>query len=142
MQDSNPEGLLAQYNTSLYREVREFERFTVNRVTSTTRDMGLVHDVGEPVNTPYAIWGKIRPIRRFEFERIAGIFDDGSLVLEFRMPMRSKVVRVRDKLELHGVQSRQPRMRYLVTQILPDLTLLIGRALITPIGNEGAPENT
>ena len=142
MQDSNPEGLLVQHNTSFYREVREFERFTIDRVTHTTKDMGLIKNVGVPVNTPFVLYGKIRPVKRFEFERIAGIFDDGSLVFEFRMPMRSKLPHVRDKIEKHGVQSRQPRMRYLVTQILPDLTLLIGRALITPIGNEGEPENT
>lgn len=142
MHDSNPEGLLVQHNTSLYREEREFERFTLLRVTRTTEDQGLMKDAGTPVNTKYVLWGKIRPIKRMERDRIAGRFDDGSLVFEFRQPMGTKVCQVRDKIELHGVQSRQPRMRYLVTRILEDLTLLIGRALITPIGNEGEPQGT
>jgi len=142
MQDSNPEGLLVQHDSSLYREIREFERFTLVRVTHTTKEMGLMEDVGVPKNTRYVIWGKIRPVKRFEFDRIAGIFDDGSMIFEFSMPLRSRVPQVKDRIELHGVQSRQPRMRYLVNQILPDLSITIGRCRITPIGNEGVPENT
>lgn len=142
MHDSNPEGLKVQYDTSLYREVRELQRYTLNRVTYTTHDEGLMKDVGTPVNKKFVVWGKVRNIKRFEFDRIAGIFDDGSLIFEFRQSMGSTIPQVKDKLELHGVKARQPRMRYLVKEVLPSLSIMIGRTLISPIGNEGAPEGT
>lgn len=138
MHDGNPHALAAQHDASLYREVREFERFTLIRVDHTTINRGLMKDVGVPKDIRYVIWGKIRPIKRFEFDRIVGTFDDGSMVLEFNMPLKSKVPQVKDFVELHGVQSRQRRMRYLIKEILPDLSVMIGACLISPIGNEGA----
>ncbi len=141
-QDSNPEGMLAQHNTSLYREEREFERFTLTRTTVAYEDQGMMKNVGEPVYNRYIVWGKIRPVKRFEMDKISGRFDDGSMIMEFRMSMGSNIPQVTDKVELYGTQSRQPRLRYLIKEILPDLSITIGRLLISPIANEGAPEET
>jgi len=135
-----PEQVIIQHDTSEYRDMREFERFTMIRtVASTPYDRGLVEDVTSPVRETYVIWGKIRTRKRFGIEHLQGVFDDGSLILEYKFPMRDKVPQVSDFVELHGVTGRQPRMRYLVNTILPQSSITVGRCVITPVGNEGAP---
>ena len=134
------EDIIVKHDTSEYRDAREFERYTMIRTSaSEPYDRGLVEDVTRPVRNTYVIWGKIRVKKRFELEHVQGVFDDGSLILEYKFPMRDKVPQVNDFVELHGVTGRQPRMRYLVNTILPQSSITIGRCVITPVGNEGVP---
>jgi len=134
------EDTVVKHDTSEYRDIREFERYTMIRtVPSEPYDRGLVENVTYPTRLTYIIWGKIRVKNRFELEHIQGVFDDGAMILEYKFPMRDKVPQVGDFIELHGVTGRQPRVRYLVKEILPQSSITIGRCLITPVGNEGAP---
>jgi len=134
------EDIIIKHDTSEYRDAREFERFTMIRtIASEPYNRGLVKGVTHPVRNPYVIWGKIRVKNRFELEHVQGVFDDGSLILEYKFAMRDKVPQVNDFVELHGVTGRQPRIRYMVNTILPQSSITVGRCLITPVGNEGAP---
>lgn len=132
---ANAEDMIVQHDTSLYREVREFERYIMVRHSQDSQNRGLLEDVRYPVRNKYAIWGRIRPMKMYEQEKVAGKFKDGTLIFEFKMPLRSHVPNVGDYLYV-AVLSRQPRTKYLVSQILSQLSLTIGRCVITPIGKE------
>lgn len=134
MQSSNPHILETDYFTSLLREVDQFERFIMIRHTVEIADRGLIHDVGEDVANRYAIWGRLRPIKLYEQEKISGVFQKGMVAMDFAMPLGSQVPNKGDYIEAHGVQSRQPRQRYRVHTILPQSTVMIGRCIVEPIG--------
>jgi len=129
----NSEDLLIQHETSLYREVREFETFIMVRFSSTVSDHGLIKDVHAPVQTKYAIWGKVRQIKTYEQEKIPGVFKEGSLIFEFKMPLGSNVPQLGDHLLYHGVFAREPRTIYLVQFLFEQASITIGKCVITPI---------
>jgi len=137
----NAEDLLVQHDTSLYREVREFERYIMVRHSADSSNRGLIKDVQHPTRDKYAVWGRIRPMKIYEQEKVAGVFKDGMLILEFKMPLRSQVPQIGDYLHTATI-SRQPRTKFLVSHILPQLSLTIGRCIITPIGTERRMESS
>jgi len=132
MPDSNL--IETQAHASLEREVKEFQRYILIRHTAERSDMGRLHNVGSPVDNKFAIWGKIRTLKRIEHERLSGVYDNGALVFEFAFPLKTLVPQIDDYIEAHGVTNRQPRQRFLIKEIFPDSSMLIGKCIITPIG--------
>ena len=132
MQDSNL--IEAEAHASLEREVKEFQRYILIRHTAVRSDMGGLHNVGSPVDNKFAIWGKIRTMKKIEQERLSGVYVNGMLMFEFAFPLKTLVPQIDDYIEAHGVINRQPRQRFLIKEIFPDSSILIGKCVITPIG--------
>lgn len=132
MQDSN--RILAEAHTSELREILEFERYILIRLSKVVENRGRIKTVGVPVETKYAVWGKIRTAKTYEQEKMSGNYAEGTLVFEFSMPLGTYVPKPGDYVEAHGIVDRQPRTRYLVHEIFPSSSIQIGKCIITPIG--------
>lgn len=132
MQDSN--RILAEAHCSEHRQINEFERFILIRLSKITENHGRIKNVGIPVEVKYAIWGKIRTGKKHELDMMSGNYDTGTLIFEFEQPLGTYVPRVNDYVEAHGVIDRQKRTRFLVREIFPSSSITIGKCVIAPIG--------
>lgn len=132
MQNSNL--IEAQAHASLEREVKEFQRYILIHHSAARSNMGRIHGVGRPVDNKFAIWGKIRTLKKIEHDRLSGVYSTGILMFEFAFPLKTLVPQIGDYIEAHGVVNRQPRQRFLIKEIFPDSSISIGKCIIAPIG--------
>lgn len=127
--------ILARNSAHWDKVLTKYARFILIRQTSTTSDIGMVEDVETPVDNRYAIWGKLRSLKVYEIEKVAGFFAKGMVAFDYKMPEGTYVPQDDDYVTPVPI-GRQPSMRYRIITILDNRNPFEGKCIVQPIGEK------